>query len=171
MQAISHESFGLGIEITMKLNCQIKSNKICFYTAFGRYFSPWIRIWFLWFRIQGAKMLRIQRILILSAGINLYLCLDPGIFPVMYERPLVRDNTRSSSFSSGAKRSTKPVQQHQQQHQQQQGRYVKKEVTQLSPVKKRIKENKDHYIGELSILLCHLYNVRRFFYEKKNIYP
>jgi hypothetical protein len=28
-------------------------------------------------------------------------------------------------------------------------RYVKKETNQLSPVKKRIKENKDHYIGKL----------------------
>jgi hypothetical protein len=29
-------------------------------------------------------------------------------------------------------------------------RYVKKETNQLSPVKKRIKENKDHYIGKLN---------------------
>jgi hypothetical protein len=30
-------------------------------------------------------------------------------------------------------------------------RYVKKETNQLSPVKKRIKENKDHYIGKLHL--------------------
>ena len=33
--------------------------------------------------------------------------------------------------------------------------YVKKETTQLSPVKKRIKENKDHYIG-MQCILCSL---------------
>jgi len=63
---------------------------------------------------------------------------DPAMFPVVYDRPLARESSRSGSFSSTGKRSTKPG--------QQQTRYVKKEVTQLSPVKKRIKENKDHYI-------------------------
>jgi len=88
---------------------------------------------------------------------------DPALFPVVYggaDRAMARgasESSRSSSFSSG-KRSTKPVQA---------GgssgllggalassagslsssrSYVKKETTQLSPVKKRIKENKDHYI-------------------------
>ena len=37
-------------------------------------------------------------------------------------------------------------------------RFVKKEtaVTQLSPVKKRIKENKDHYIGNIFIHILNL---------------
>merc|ERR1712142_164703 len=73
------------------------------------------------------------------------------VFPVVYDRREVR----SGSYSSGSKRST-----HKQQgaghstttggagHNQGNQRFVKKEtaVTQLSPVKKRIKENKDHYI-------------------------
>ena len=66
-------------------------------------------------------------------------CVDPGMFPVVYDRPLVRNSSRSGGFSAAGKRSTKPA--------AQQNRYVKKEATQLSPVKKRIKENKDHFIG------------------------
>jgi len=75
------------------------------------------------------------------------------VFPVVYDRNINRE-VRSGSYSSGSKRST----QHKQvaghtasttgAHNQASQRFVKKEtaVTQLSPVKKRIKENKDHYI-------------------------
>jgi len=76
------------------------------------------------------------------------------VFPVVYDRSMQRE-VRSSSYSSGSKRST----QHKaggghststtgSTHSQGNQRFVKKEtaVTQLSPVKKRIKENKDHYI-------------------------
>merc|ERR1719319_1176033 len=73
------------------------------------------------------------------------------MFPVVYDRN--SRETRSGSYSSGSKRSTGYKQQQQQQQtaahpQSNQQRPVKKEtaVTQLSPVKKRIKENKDHYI-------------------------
>ena len=73
------------------------------------------------------------------------------MFPVVYDRN--SREARSGSYSSGSKRSTGYKQQPQ--HQQassssssNQRQLVKKEtaVTQLSPVKKRIKENKDHYI-------------------------
>ena len=82
---------------------------------------------------------------------------DQTVFPVVYDR--AGRDVRASSYSSGSKRST--------QHKTgaAQGtsgsssaghsgtntstRQLKKEtVTQLSPVKKRIKENKDHYIGK-----------------------
>jgi len=59
---------------------------------------------------------------------------EPSMFPVVYDRPVAANRDNYSG-----KRSTKPVQ-------TTQNRFVKKEVTQLSPVKKRIKENKDHYI-------------------------
>ena len=72
------------------------------------------------------------------------------MFPVVYDRPLARESSRSGSFSSSGKRSTKPTAAA---VGQQTSRYVKKEVTQLSPVKKRIKENKDHYIGNEGFLL------------------
>ena len=65
--------------------------------------------------------------------------LEPSMFPVVYDRPVAARDTFSG------KRSTKPVT-------SQNNRYVKKEVTQLSPVKKRIKENKDHYIGKLFMI-------------------
>jgi len=90
-----------------------------------------------------------------NAGQSIRIAQDQ-VFPVVYDRSLGRE-VRSGSYSSGSKRST-----HQKsaaaatahsssssgnQNQANQ-RYVKKEtaVTQLSPVKKRIKENKDHYI-------------------------
>ena len=52
-------------------------SKIFFFAAFGWYFTPWIRI-FLRIRIQEAKILRIQRILILStaSGIEFKLHFD-----------------------------------------------------------------------------------------------
>jgi len=74
------------------------------------------------------------------------------MFPVVYDRTR---EARSDSYSSGSKRSTGYKQQPALQHSSNsssssgsQQRFVKKEtaVTQLSPVKKRIKENKDHYI-------------------------
>eukprot|EP00092_Neocalanus_flemingeri_P056139 GFUD01066483.1.p1 GENE.GFUD01066483.1~~GFUD01066483.1.p1 ORF type:complete len:1158 (-),score=323.90 GFUD01066483.1:3708-7181(-) len=75
------------------------------------------------------------------------------VFPVVYDRNLGRE-ARSGSYSSGSKRSTqhKPMagltSSNSGTHNQTNQRFVKKEtaVTQLSPVKKRIKENKDHYI-------------------------
>lgn len=63
--------------------------------------------------------------------------IEPSMFPVVYDRPVAANRDNYSG-----KRSTKPVQ-------TTQNRFVKKEVTQLSPVKKRIKENKDHYIGNI----------------------
>jgi hypothetical protein len=76
------------------------------------------------------------------------------MFPVVYGDRNSRE-VRSGSYSSGSKRST-GYKQTQPGHQPAsatsgsagQQRVVKKEtaVTQLSPVKKRIKENKDHYI-------------------------
>ena len=78
------------------------------------------------------------------------------MFPVVYDRQ--SREARSGSYSSGSKRSTgyKPQQQApppishstSSNSSSAQQRVVKKEtaVSQLSPVKKRIKENKDHYI-------------------------
>ena len=92
-----------------------------------------------------------------NTGGGIRLAQDQTVFPVVYDR--AGRDARASSYSSGSKRST--------QHKTggAQGtsgtssaghsgtnnsqRQCKKEtVTQLSPVKKRIKENKDHYIGE-----------------------
>ena len=88
---------------------------------------------------------------------------------IVFYSGIGRDTSRSSSFSSG-KRSTKPGtgnisigqpiggsggggggSSHQSAviNSINSRGYVKKETTQLSPVKKRIKENKDHYIGKL----------------------
>jgi len=72
---------------------------------------------------------------------------DQGtVFPVVYDRSVVRDSRSGSYSMSGSKRATKPSTSTAVQPQAGSSRYVKKEVTQLSPVKKRIKENKDHYI-------------------------
>ena len=86
------------------------------------------------------------------------------VFPVVYsERQSGAGSSRErsgTSYSSGSKRSTghKPLPAHQASvgtssasgHSGSGQRQFKKEVvTQLSPVKKRIKENKDHYIGKV----------------------
>ena len=86
------------------------------------------------------------------------------MFPVVYsERQSGAGSSRErsgTSYSSGSKRSTghKPLPAHQASagtssasgHSGSGQRQFKKEVvTQLSPVKKRIKENKDHYIGKV----------------------
>ena len=86
------------------------------------------------------------------------------VFPVVYsERQSGAGSGRERSgttYSSGSKRSTghKPLPAHQASagtssasgHSGSGQRQFKKEVvTQLSPVKKRIKENKDHYIGKV----------------------
>ena len=71
--------------------------------------------------------------------------LSAPVFPVVYD-------SRSSSYVSGSKRSTKPTPHPPPAHSNStycsssRMSYVKKEQTQLSPVKKRIKENKDHYV-------------------------
>jgi hypothetical protein len=59
----------------------------------------------------------------------------------------VAASTRAASYVSGSKRSTKgnPPPAHNTSYAPS-TRYLKKEPTQLSPVKKRIKENKDHYV-------------------------
>lgn len=69
------------------------------------------------------------------------------MFPVVYDRSPAAP--RSSTYLSGSKRSTKPSNPppaHASSSYSSNLRYVKKEPTQLSPVKKRIKENKDHYV-------------------------
>ena len=90
-----------------------------------------------------------------NTGGSIRLAQDQTVFPVVYDR--AGRDVRASSYSSGSKRST----QHKTGAQGTPGtssaghsgtnnsqRQCKKEtVTQLSPVKKRIKENKDHYIG------------------------
>lgn len=104
---------------------------------------------------------------LLKNGITLISLLNICLNIVVWSG-LGRDTSRSSSFSSG-KRSTKPGtgninigqpvggsgggggSSHQSAviNSMSSRGYVKKETTQLSPVKKRIKENKDHYIGNL----------------------
>ena len=79
------------------------------------------------------------------------------VFPVVYDR--AGRDVRASSYSSGSKRSTQhkagaqattTSAGHSGTSSSQRQRECKKEtVTQLSPVKKRIKENKDHYIGKI----------------------
>ena len=80
------------------------------------------------------------------------------VFPVVYDR--AGRDVRTNSYSSGSKRSTQhktgaqatatSSAGHSGTTNSQRQRECKKEtVTQLSPVKKRIKENKDHYIGKI----------------------
>eukprot|EP00095_Tigriopus_kingsejongensis_P002712 maker-scaffold809_size94238-snap-gene-0.30 protein:Tk02712 transcript:maker-scaffold809_size94238-snap-gene-0.30-mRNA-1 annotation:"hypothetical protein TcasGA2_TC007452" len=69
------------------------------------------------------------------------------MFPVVYDR--TAPAPRASTYLSGSKRSTKPSNPppaHASSSYFSNMRYVKKEPAQLSPVKKRIKENKDHYV-------------------------
>ena len=73
----------------------------------------------------------------------------PAVFPVVYDSR----SGAATYVSSGSKRSTKPTNPppaHSNSSVYSSSsssmRYVKKEPTQLSPVKKRIKENKDHYV-------------------------
>ena len=91
-----------------------------------------------------------------NTSTNIRLAQDQAVFPVVYGQQERGETSRSGSYSSGSKRSTqhKPVTNsgssssgnHSNTSSGQ--RQFKKEtaVTQLSPVKKRIKENKDHYI-------------------------
>ena len=92
-----------------------------------------------------------------SAGLRLA---GDQVFPVVYSEHA--SGGRSTSYSSGSKRST-GHKQHQQGHSggqhsasSSQRQFKKETVTQLSPVKKRIKENKDHYIGKI-ILNFYIY--------------
>ncbi|TRY69285.1 hypothetical protein TCAL_11008 [Tigriopus californicus] len=80
------------------------------------------------------------------------------MFPVVYDRSPAAP--RSSTYLSGSKRSTKPSNPppaHASSSYSSNLRYVKKEPAQLSPVKKRIKENKDHYVVTDSYVEPHLY--------------
>ena len=92
-----------------------------------------------------------------SSG-SIRLTLDQ-VFPVVYSERQTSRERSGTSYSSGSKRGTghKPLPAHQasassssaSSHSGSGQRQFKKEVvTQLSPVKKRIKENKDHYIGK-----------------------